>query len=88
MYLSFVLEDSIGDKAKCRIAKRKLDMVFGNVNNCARHLTSDANLKSVRETYDLSAAMAKPEEDKSREKERRTKKKKIKKKKKKRNRKE
>ena len=70
MYLGFVLKDSIGDKAKCWIAKRKLDMISGNVNSWARHLTSEANLESVREMYDLSAAMAKLEEDKTREKER------------------
>ena len=33
-------------------------MISGNVNSWARHLTSNPNLKSVRETYDLSAAMA------------------------------
>ena len=54
-------------------------MISGNVNSWARHLaTSDANLESVREMYDLYAAlMTKLEEDKIREKERWTEKKKI-----------
>ena len=81
MYLGFVLEDSVGEKAKCRIAKRKLDMISGNVNSWARHVTSDENLKKVAETHELSAAMAQHHAEKDRGKEERKKKRKSKKRK-------
>ena len=59
MYMGYIIDHSVGEKAHRRIVKRKLDMISGAVASYSRCITNDANnMKSVRETYNVAAGMA------------------------------
>ena len=57
MFMGYVIDHSVGDKANRRIAKRKIDMISGDIVSYSRFLTYDANMKSVQEAYDVAAGM-------------------------------
>ena len=54
MFLGYIIDRSVGDKATKRIAKRKIDIISGGVASYSQCLTIDANMKSVQETYDVA----------------------------------
>uniref|UniRef100_A0A7S0BYT6 Uncharacterized protein n=1 Tax=Proboscia inermis TaxID=420281 RepID=A0A7S0BYT6_9STRA len=68
MFMGYVMDHSVGDKATRRIAKRKLDMISGGIASYSRCLTNDANMKSVQETYDVAAGMVILTEERNHEK--------------------
>ena len=68
MFMGYVIDHSVGEKAHRRVAKRTVDMISGGVASYSRCLTNDANMKRVQETYDVAAGMAILTEEKNSEK--------------------
>ena len=48
MYMGFIIDDAIGDRAMKRIAKRKIDMMTGNVSGYAWWVNSEKDVKKYK----------------------------------------
>ena len=53
-----VIAQIFGDKAKTKIAKRRIDFMTGNVNNYARILNGPAQLDSISTYNNLAASLS------------------------------
>ena len=53
-----ILQDSIGQNAKKKIAKRRIDIITGNVYNFSRSLNSAETLDLVVDTNKLASCLA------------------------------
>lgn len=57
-FLGYVMDDAVGEKAVRKIAKRKLDMMTGNIAQWTQHVTSTENLELLKEATTLSERLA------------------------------
>ena len=63
-----ILDQCIGDKAKKRIAKRRIDFVTGNINSYARCLNGPRQLEKIKTYNQLAASMAELQKEKMEQK--------------------
>ena len=71
--MGFILYDVKGKGAKTKMAKRRLDMITGNVSSCSRCLNDSKRLKMIEEVNQLAATVAEVTADMDAEKERKKK---------------
>jgi hypothetical protein len=64
-----IMEDAIGDNAKKKIAKRRINFLNGNVESYSRSLNNPKQLEYIKDANNLSACLAAIEEGKLLEKE-------------------
>jgi hypothetical protein len=62
--MGFILKDTMGPGAVKLIAKRRIDVLDGNVGSYSRLLNSSSRLKQIKEVNDLAAAVAEITRDK------------------------
>jgi hypothetical protein len=58
LYMGAITEDTVGNRAKKRIAKRRVDMFEGNVAAYSRVLNSDGRMKRIKDYNQLAAILA------------------------------
>jgi hypothetical protein len=56
--LGSILDDAVGDKAKKKIARRRADMISGNIHSYARALNNPEQLEMLKEHVDLYSIIA------------------------------
>ena len=56
--MGVILDQCVGKKAERKIARRRLDIVQGNVNSYARILNGAAQLDNIRTFTQLAASMS------------------------------
>ena len=58
VHMSAIIDQCIDTKVTRKVARRRLDMVQGNVNSYARILNGEAQLENVKTFTQLAASMA------------------------------
>ena len=66
----FILYDCKGQGAVQKVAKRRLDMISGNVASYSRYLNDEKRLAEIKELNELTSAVAEVSADKMNEKKR------------------
>ena len=62
--LGAIIDQCVGQKAKKRIARRRIDIVTGNVNSYARILNGPTQLEKLKTYNQLAASMAEIQKEK------------------------
>lgn len=66
--LGSLMEDAVGERAKKKVAKRRLDMIAGNAANYSRSLNNPKQLEQVEEYTELIASLSLLQAEKDAEK--------------------
>jgi hypothetical protein len=59
-----IMEDAVGERAKKKIAKRRVDMITGNIHSYARSMNNPDQLEDIKEYATLSSILAELAADK------------------------